>query len=221
MYRYLKRIAGVGSGNYIYFWKSKGLSDERINSVTASNYSITPKLSYYGSKIRVKFNGSCLKEDKAAYSHGTIANIYIVYEISKNYNISSYPTFKNCLFGAVSLTKHGDIDQYKYSGYGIGFDRKGEFSFCSNRFCRNAIILGADMSSSVHANNKKNNILVLGKDFTQGLNNATIYAEKLYSINFTENNKKFCLSLYYNGENSYLFVISTKIYKFKEKILKL
>ena len=134
MSRYFKRIAGVGSGNYIYFWKSKGLSDGRTNSIIASNYSITTELSYYGSKIRVKINGSCLKQDKATYSPGTIANIYIVYEISKNYNISSYPTLENCLFRAVSLTKHADIDQYKYSGYGIGFDRKGEFSFGSNGF---------------------------------------------------------------------------------------
>ena len=58
MYRYFKRIAGVGSGNYIYFRKSKGLSDERINSITASNYSITPELSFYGTKTRVKFSGS-------------------------------------------------------------------------------------------------------------------------------------------------------------------
>ena len=92
MYRYFKRIAGVGSGSYTYFWKSKRLSDESINSVTVSNYSITPELSHYGSQIRVKFNGSCLKQDKVTYSHGTIANIYIVYEITKNYNISSYPT---------------------------------------------------------------------------------------------------------------------------------
>ena len=56
------------------------------------------------------------------------------------------------------------------------------------------------MSSSVHANNKTRNILVLGKDFVQGLDNTTIYAEKLYSINFTESNKKFCLSLHYNGD---------------------
>ena len=55
-----------------------------------------------------------------------MANIYIVYEINKNYNISSYPTLENCLFGAVSLTKHADIDLYKYSGYGIGIDRKGK-----------------------------------------------------------------------------------------------
>ena len=58
-------IAGVISGNYIYFWKSKGLSDERTNFNTASNHSITPKLSYYGTKTRVKFSGSCLKQDKA------------------------------------------------------------------------------------------------------------------------------------------------------------
>ena len=84
MHRYFKRVAGVGSGNYIYFWKSKGLSDEKINSITASNYSITPELSYYGTKARVKFSGSCLKQDKATYNHRTIANTYIVYEIRKN-----------------------------------------------------------------------------------------------------------------------------------------
>ena len=98
-----------------------------------------PELGYYGNKTRVKFNGSYLKQDKAKYSHGTIVNIYIVYEISKNYNISSYPTLKNCLFGAVTLTKLVDIDQYKYSGYGIGFDRKGEFSFGNNGFGRSVI----------------------------------------------------------------------------------
>ena len=86
------------------------MSDERINSITASNYSITPKLIYYGSKIRVKFNGSCLKQDKATYSHRTKAYIYITYEISKNCNISSYPTLENCLFGAASLIKNADID---------------------------------------------------------------------------------------------------------------
>ena len=105
------------------------MSDERINSITTSNYSITPELSHYGTKARVKFSGSCLKQDKATYNHGTIINIYNVYGISKNYGISSYPALENCLFGALSLTKHADIEQYKYSGYGIGFDRKGEFSF--------------------------------------------------------------------------------------------
>ena len=114
------------------------------------------------------------------------------------------------------MTKHVDIDQCKYYGYGIGFDRKGEFSI-GNGFGRNCIILEANMSSSAYANNKTKNMLVLGKDFVQGLGNTTIYAEKLYMINFTENNKKFCLNLHYNGDNSYLFVNGTEIHKLKAK----
>ena len=71
----------------------------------------------------MEFKGSCLKQDKVTYDHGRVVNIYIVYEIVKNFNISSFSTLENCLFGAVSLTKIDDIDKYKYSGYGIGFDR--------------------------------------------------------------------------------------------------
>ena len=131
------------------------MSDERLNSNTASNYKITSKLSYYGTKIRVNFNGSCLKEDKVAHNQRKIVNIYIVYEISKKDSISNYPTLENCLFGAVRLTKNPDINKYKYSGYGIGSDKEGEFSFGTSGFGRNCIILGADLSSSSHANSKK------------------------------------------------------------------
>ena len=143
MYRYSKRIVGVGSGNYIYFWKSKGLSDERLDSITASNYKIIPELSFYGTKIRVEFNGSRLKQDKVTYNHGKIVNIYISYEISKNYSISSYPTLENCLLGAANLTKNADIARYRYSGSDIGFDRHGEFSF-SNGLGKNCIMFAAD-----------------------------------------------------------------------------
>ena len=73
------------------------------------------------------FYGSFLKQDNATFNHGTIVNIYIVYEITKNNLINSYPTLENCLFGAVKLTKHPDIDKYKYAGYGIEFDRKRKF----------------------------------------------------------------------------------------------
>ena len=64
---------------------------------------------------------------------------------------------------------------------------------------------------------KQKNILVLGKDFIQGLDNTTIYAEKLYSENFTKTNTKFCLSMHYNEANSYLFVNDAEIHKFKAK----
>ena len=87
------------------------------------------------------------------------------------------------------MTKHVDIDQYKYSGHGIGCDRKEEFSF-GNGFGINGVIFGADMSSFVHAHNKKKDILIFGKGPTQGLDSTTLTTEKLYSINFTENNKK-------------------------------
>ena len=76
---------------------------------------------------KVEFTGSCLRQDKITYAHGKIVNIYIVYEISKNCNISLYATLENCLFGAVSLTKNADIDRKKRSGYGIGSDRHGFF----------------------------------------------------------------------------------------------
>ena len=64
MKRYFKRVIGAGSGNYIYFWNSTGLPDEKINSVTASNHIITRKAIYNGNKTKVKFIGSCLKQDK-------------------------------------------------------------------------------------------------------------------------------------------------------------
>ena len=129
MYRYLELIAGVGNGSYIYYWKSKGLSDEGINSTKTSNHSITPNLNYYCTKTRVKFNGSCLKQDSVTFNHGKVVNIYIVYEISKSINISDYPTLENCLFGANTLAKNADINKYKYSEYEIRFDRHGNFSF--------------------------------------------------------------------------------------------
>ena len=78
----------------------------------------------------------------------------------------------------------------KYYGYGIRFDRRSSFSFPSCGFGQNVLIFGADMSSSVHIDNKKNDILVLGRGSMQGLE-STLIAEKMYSINFTVT-KKFC-----------------------------
>ena len=104
----------VGDNNdHILSWKSKGLSDENIKPLSTSNNILNPSLTYVGTKTRVEFKGSCLKQDKILFIHGKVVNIYFAFE--------------NCLFGAVKLTKHPDVDQYKYSGYGIGFDRKDLF----------------------------------------------------------------------------------------------
>ena len=73
------------------------------------------------------------------------------------------------------------------------------------------------MSSTVHVDNKGKNILILGEGPTQGLDDTTLTAEAKYPINFTQPNKRFVLSLHYNGSNSFLFVNATKIYQFKAK----
>ena len=156
-YKDIKRIASACNGNHIYYWESKGLSDEKTNSIKTSDYGITPYLRYYDTnKIRIKFDGGFLKQDPGSLFHGGIVNVYIVYEISKSINISDYPTLENCLFGAVSLTKNADIDRYGHSGYGIGFDRHGTFSFPGTGLGRNVITFGGDMSSSTEIDNRKN-----------------------------------------------------------------
>ena len=105
--------------------------------------------------IRREFKGACLKKEKIIYDYGEIINIYIVYEINKDFNIISYPTLENCFFGAVSLTKKVNIDKYKYSRYGIGFDRHEFFPDPSDGTGRNVIISGVDMSSSTKIDNRK------------------------------------------------------------------
>ena len=112
------------------------------------------------------FSTDLLKQDKVTYNHGLIVNIYIVYKLDSIINNSSV-TLENCLFGAVKLTKNADINKYKYSGYGTGFDSKGTFSHPRGGDGKNVVIFGADMSSSAHSNNKTRSILVLGKDFIQ------------------------------------------------------
>ena len=211
--KYFKLITNT---DHISSWKSKGLSSESIKSPTTSDNILTPALNYYGTKTRVTFTGSCLKQSKISYTHRKVVNIYIVYELGASSSDNNDPTLKNCSFGAVTLTKNFDIDKYGYSGYEIGFDWRGSFSFPGDGYGQNVLIFTVDMSFSTHIDNKKNNILVLGIGATQGLEH-TLTAEKMYSINFIVTKKKFCLSFHYNGANSCLFVNGTEIYKFKAK----
>ena len=75
------------------------------------------------------------------------------------------------------------------------------------------------MRSSAHIDNKKKDVLVLGKGPMQSLEH-TLTTEKMYSINFTVTKKKFCLSLHYNGANIYLLMVQ-KFTNSKQKILRL
>ena len=75
-------------------WKSKGLSNESNKPPTTTDNSLTPALNYYGTKTRVKFTGSCLKQSKISYNHGKVVNIYIVYELGASSSQINDPTLK-------------------------------------------------------------------------------------------------------------------------------
>ena len=96
-----------------------------------------------------------MKQDKVTYAYEKIVNIYIVYQLTGSKTDDNNPTVKNTLVGPVILTKNAKFDKYQYSGYGIGFDRRGSFLFQVGGFGRNLITFGVDMSSSVYIDNKK------------------------------------------------------------------
>ena len=106
MYRYFEKI---GNTERISSWTSRGLSDKIIKPPNTSDNSLAPALSYIGINTRAKFDRGCLKQDKITFTPGTILNIYSVYEISFSDSNNNYPTFKNCLLGAVKLTTNADI----------------------------------------------------------------------------------------------------------------
>ena len=114
------------------------------------------------------------------------------------------------------MTKNAEINKYKYSGYGIAFDRHECFSSPAIGLRRNVIVFGVDMSSSTKIDNRRKDILILGKGPTRGLEH-TISAKTMHLINFTEHNKTSCLSSHYNGEKSYLFGNGEEIINFKAK----
>ena len=129
------------------------MSDE-VFKPPINNNSLAPILEYVSIKMFVKFDGSCLiKQDEFTFNKKAV-NICIAYDLDSNLN-----NFDPTLFGAIEITKNSDIDKYKYSGYGNGFDPKGIFQHPAGSFGNNAIIFGADMSSSTHSNNRVNNIL--------------------------------------------------------------
>ena len=154
-----------------------------------------------------------------------VINIYVVYKLGpiSSARNTDY-TIQDALFGAMKISKNADYSKNNYAGYGLCFDEGGEFShkvrqgnFDRSTNAKNVIIFGVDMSSSIHTANRANNIYVMGKEFIQGINGTTIYAEKLFHNNFTELGEKFVLSLHYNGHNSCLFANGRQELKFKAK----
>ena len=89
----------ITNTDYVSSWISKGFFAENIKPPTTSDNSLTPILNFYGTKTRVKFTGSCLKQPRISYTHGKVLNIYIFYELGASSSHNYDPTLKNCLFG--------------------------------------------------------------------------------------------------------------------------
>ena len=105
------------------------MCNEIIKLPATSDNSLAQALSYFSNKARVTIYGNCLKQDKVTFTLRKIVKIYIVYEIDLwDRGYDDYPTIEKSLFGAVKLLKNADIDNCKYSGYGIEFDRQNFFS---------------------------------------------------------------------------------------------
>ena len=210
---YLVYDCKLGSFNFTFSkistWKSTGIFNHFISSYYFTSFNMNaagdasgdlPDLKSDG-RMYVYLSGNHFQQNKVIIpNNNNVINIYCVYQIEP-----------------ISSSRDADTSKYKYKGYGICFDEGGTFSKGNINNGRHVLIFGVDESSLVHAKNKANNIYVMGDLFVQGINDTTLYAEKIYSQNFTQPSEKFILSLHYNGDDIYLFVNGKQELKFKAK----
>ena len=210
----------------IFFYYS---GDSNMNAVGDASGDL-PDIKDDG-RMYVDLSGNHFQQNKVIIpNNDNVINIYCVYEIqpiSSSRNTSF--TIQNALFGAMQITKDAtDNSKNNYKGYGICFDERSQFGhaiteggFTHTTNGRNVFIFGADMSFSVYATNRANNIYLMGEGLTQGIHDTTLYAEKNYYRNFADTGKKFVLSLNCNGDDSYLIVNGRQELKFKAKAEKI
>ena len=176
--KYFKNNFGSNSSK-IKIWKSNGLFSQSLDLSGTVGTANDIKMSKPITPAYVMFNPkeSFFEQKKEnIIKSGSIVNTYIVYSLAQK-TINSDNVLKNCLFGATKVTKPGDTtnaDKYIYSDYGLGFDRTIQFTHPQGAMARNIIIFGVNSSSSVHATNKTQNILILGHDLTQKVNSTSI-----------------------------------------------
>ena len=210
-------------------WKSTGIfdysGDSNMNAVGDSGGDL-PDIKDDG-RLYVYLSGNHFQQKKVIIPNNyNVINIYCVYKIQpiSSSRDTSF-TIQNALFGAMQITKDAtDNSKNNYKGYGTCFDERSQFGhtiteggFTHTTNGRNVLIFGEDMSLSVQATNRANNIYLMGEGLTQGIHDTTLYVEKNYYRNFTDPGKKFELSLHYNGDDSYLFVNGRQELRFKAK----
>ena len=200
-------------------WKSTGIFDyiSSSNMIAVKNaFGELPDINTNNNDVYVYLSSNHFQQDMPSFNNDII-NIYYVYKLDPiSSSTDNTFTVQNALFGSMQITKNADTSKYTYKGYGICFDEGGMFGIGNINNGRNVLIFGVHESSLVHTNNRANNIFIIGDGFAQGINDMTLYAEKIYSQNFTQPNKKFVLRLHYNND-SYLFVNGKQELKFKAK----
>ena len=216
------------TGGKISTWKSTGifnhLGNSNMNAVGDSGGDL-PDIKNDG-RLYIYLSGNHFQQNKVIIpNNDNVINIYCVYEIQPITSCRDTTfTIQNALFGAMQITKNADNSKNNYKGYGICFDERSQFGHtiteggrAHTTNGRSVLIFEVDMSFSVHATNRANNIYVMGDGLTQGIHDITSYVEKNYYRNFTDPGKKFVLSLHYNGDDSYLFVNGRQELNFKCK----
>ena len=199
-------------------WKSTGIynysSDSNMNAVGGSG-GYLPDIKNDGI-MHVYLSGNRFQQNKVITPNNNNAiNICCVYKLDPiaSSRDTSF-TIQNALFGAMQITKNAtDNSKHNYKGYGICFDERSQFGHtitedgrAHTTNGRNVLIFGVDMSFSGHATNRANYIYLMGDGLMQGINDTTFYVEKNYWRNCTDPDKKFIISLHYNGDESYFFV---------------
>ena len=176
-----------GIFNYSDYYSMKGIKNTKKEMPILKN---NASMYVYLSDNHFQQN-NVLTSNNDHVINNNVVNIYIVYKlapIASSRDITF--TIQNALFGAMQITKNADNSKNNYKGYGICFDERSEFghtitegSFTHTTDARNVLIFGADMSISVDATNKANNIYVMGTGLTQGIHDTTLYAEKNFYRN--------------------------------------
>ena len=164
---------------------------EKLTTPFTTFNSLSPKIKWHdNSKFCLVFKGNCLKQKNATYAPSNRISFLIVYEFDAwSRDLNTIFTLKDCLFGGIKLAKNTVPDKYVYTGYGTGFNSSSVFSLPGGSIGKNAIIFRADMSPSVHTDNKKKDSSILGEGARQRLDDNTLTAKAKYPINFTQSGK--------------------------------
>ena len=216
-----KKWKSTGIFNYSDYYSMKSIENTKKEMPILKN----------DERIYVYLSGNHFQQNNVLTSNNdhvintNVINIYIVYKLDTIASSRDTAfTIQNALLGAMQIIKNADNSKNNCKGYGICFDERSEFGhtiteggFTHTTDARNVLIFGVDMSFSVHATNRANDIYVMGTGLTQGIHDTTLYAEKNFYRNFTDFGKKFRLSLHYNGDDSYFFVNGGQELKQKAK----